>query len=350
VRIPAGVDPHTHPLGDLATAGAEARRGGTTTLVAFTSPHPGESPAAAFVRARDELLPQTDVRVQLHPAVWEPERLDAAQLAELARVGARAVKLYLAFSELGMQASDRTVYETLRDATRLGMLVRVHCENGGAVDALVDEQLAHGSTGVEGFVRSRPPLVEEEAVERTLALARLADGPVYLVHLTTAGSIDLVRRARARGQVVWAEACTHHLVLDDACYRRDDATRFLVVPPLRARSDVDALWDAVADGTLDAIGSDHATAPFTPPGETGDFRSLPYGFRGVGARMPLVLSEGTRRGVPLERLCELLTTGPCRAFGLDPPSETVEWDPDREWTVAEGGPFDGLPVRGAIAG
>src|SRR5581483_10317238 len=189
----------------------------------------------------------------------------------------------------------------VRDATRLGMLVRVHCENGGAVDALVDEQLAHGSTGVEGFVRSRPPLVEEEAVERTLALARLADGPVYLVHLTTAGSIDLVRRARARGQVVWAEACTHHLVLDDACYRRDDATRFLVVPPLRARSDVDALWDAVADGTLDAIGSDHATAPFTPPGETGDFRSLPYGFRGVGARMPLVLSEGTRRGVPLER-------------------------------------------------
>jgi dihydropyrimidinase len=349
VLIPAGVDPHTHPLGDLRTAGEEARRGGTTTLLAFTAPRPGEMPAAAYARARDELVPLTDVAVHLHPAIWEPDRLTRADLVELARLGARAVKLFLAYGELGMKASDRTLYETLRDATRLGMLVRVHCENGDAVDALVDEKLAAGHTGPEGFVASRPGLVEEEAVERTLTLARLADAPVYLVHLTTAASLDLVRRARARGQVVWAEACTHHLLLDDTCYLRADAARYLVVPPLRARTDVDALWQAIEDGTIDAVGSDHATAPFVPQVEAGDFRSLPYGFGGVGLRVPLVLSEGTRRGLPIDDLSRVLSSGPARAFGLDPPGECIQWDPAREWTV-EGGPFDGLLVRGAFAG
>src|SRR3954464_8797779 len=198
-----------------------------------------------------------------------------------------------------MNLQAEPLYETLRDATRLGMLVRVHCENGDAVDALVDEQLAAGHTGPEGFVASRPGLVEEEAVERALTLARLADAPVYLVHLTTAASIDLVRRARARGQVVWAEACTHHLVLDDTRYGRADAARYLVVPPLRPRRDVDALWQAVEDGTIDAIGSDHATAPYVPQVDADDFRSLPYGFGGVGPRGPLLLPEGEGRGHPL---------------------------------------------------
>src|SRR3954447_26333765 len=349
VLIPAGVDPHTHPLGDLRTAGEEARRGGTTTLLAFTAPRPGETPAAAYVRARDELVPLTDVAVHLHPAIWEPDRLTRDNLVELAALGARAVKLFLAYRELGMKASDRTLYETLRDATRLGMLVRVHCENGDAVDALVAEQLAAGHAGPDGFVASRPGLVEEEAVERTLTLARLADAPVYLVHLTTAGSLDLVRRARTRGQVVWAEACTHHLVLDDTRYLRADAARYLVVPPLRPRADVDALWRAVEDGTLDAIGSDHATAPYVPQVDADDFRSLPYGFGGVGLRVPLVLSEGTQRDVPIDDLCRLLSSGPARAFGLDPPGERIEWDPTREWTI-EGGTFDGLRVHGALAG
>lgn len=347
--IPAGVDPHTHPLGDLRTAGDEARRGGTTTLLAFTAPRPGESPAQAYVRARDELLPLTDVTVHLHPAIWEPERLTRDDLVEVARLGARAVKLYLAYGELGMKASDRTLYETLRDASGLGMLVRVHCENGDVVDALVDEQLAQGRTGPDGFVASRPGLVEEEAVERTLALARLAGAPVYLVHLTTAESLDLVRLARARGQVVWAEACTHHLLLDDSRYLRADASRFLIVPPLRARADVDALWQGIEDGTIDAVGSDHATAPFTPPFDGDDFRALPYGFGGVGLRLPLVLSEGTQRGIAFDTLSRVLSVGPARAFGHEPPTESIEWHPAHEWTVADG-PFEGVVVHGAVAG
>jgi dihydropyrimidinase len=357
VVVPGGVDPHAHPLADIVAATEAAARGGTTTALAFTAPRPGESPAQAFARARDEDVPRAVVDVALHAAIWEPDRLDRAALEELARAGGRGVKLYLAFPELGMLPSDRTLYETLRDAPRLGLLVQVHCESSGPIEALVDEAIAAGRVDARAFADTRPPLVEEEGVARTLYYARLADAPVYLVHLTARGSLELVREARRRGQTVWAEACTHHLLLDESCYARADAERFVVVPPLRSRDDVEALWEAVADGTLDSIGSDHASSLYRPDFPPGDFRSLPYGFQGIGVRVPLVFSEGTRRDVPLARLADLLAGGPARAFGLVPhkgaiiPSadaDLVVWDPARRWTIRDGSAFDGLEVSGEV--
>ena len=354
--LPGGVDPHAHLLADIVTATAAAARGGTTTVLSFTAPRPAELAPAAFARARDELVPLAAVDVELHPSIWDPDRLDATVLAALARLGARSVKLFLAYPELGIMASDRTLYETLRDASRLGMIVMVHCENAGVIAARVDELLAAGRKDPRAFVESRPPGVEEEAVARTLALAALADAPVYLVHLTTAASLDLVRAARRRGQRVFAEACTHHLLLDEGVYSGPEPERYLVVPPLRARADVEALWAGVEDGTLDAIGSDHAAAPYRPDVPPGDFTSLPYGFRGVEERLPLVLGEGLSRGVPLERLADLLCAGPARIFGLHPrkgaivagaDADLVVWDPAGEWRGTTGA-YAGAAVAGGI--
>jgi len=349
VVLPGGVDPHAHPLADVAAATTAAARGGTTTVLAFTAPRPGEAPTAAFERARDELVPQAAVDVRLHPAIWEPDRLDVAELERLRTAGARSVKLFTAFPELGMVADDRKLYETLRDASRLGMLVMAHCEVTGAIDALVDESLAAGRTDARAFADTRPPLVEEAQVARVLDLARLADAPVYLVHLSTAGSLDLVRAARRRGQTVWAEACTHYLVLDESRYDGPDAERFLVAPPLRSRADVDALWEGVADGTIDTVGSDHAESQYKPDFPPGDFRSLPYGYRGIEVRLPVVLSEGARRGVRYERLADVLARNPARAFGVEPDDgDVVVWDPEPEWTIRDGSAFDGLAVTGRI--
>jgi dihydropyrimidinase len=356
IVLPGGVDPHVHPLADLADASAAAVRGGTTTMLAFTSPRRGETVVEAFLRTREEVR-AAPVDVRLHATVAEPETLDVAQLAELAQAGARGLKLYLAYPELGLLPSDRTLYETLRDAARLGLLVLVHCESSGAIEALVDEALAAGRTDVRAFAATRPPLVEEEGVARTLAYARLARAPVYLVHLTAARSLALVREARLLGQTVYAEACTHHLLLDERCYDRGDGERYAVVPPLRPRPDVEALWAAIADGTLDTVGSDHAQERYRPDAPAGDFRALQYGFFGVDVRVPLLLSEGARRGVPVERLADLVAGAPARIFGLAPQkgavvvgsdADLVVWDPEAASTVPGEPPFGGLEVRGAI--
>ena len=364
IVLPGGVDPHTHPLSDVRPATLAALHGGTTTALAFTAPEPGETPANAWRRAADELLPQAAIDVRLHPSIWEPDRLTPDDLRELRRLGAASVKLFLAYRELGMAASDRTLVETLHAAAELGLLTMVHCESADMIDALVAEQLARGELGVEGFVAARPPAAEQEAVERVLHHAGRLGAPVYIVHLSTAVSVELVRQARRRGQTVWAEVCTHHLVLDDSCYDRAQAERWLEAPPLRPREDVEALWEAVVDGTVDTFGSDHAQVPYQPDCDSADFRSLPYGVAGIEERLPVLVSEGRRRGLTWERLAALLAASPAAAFGVAgkgvvAPAATADlvlWEPgpsrpltaddlhDRRDTV-----FEDVAIDGRIA-
>src|SRR5262249_58210876 len=124
-----------------------------------------------------------------------------------------------------------------------------------------------------------------------------------LVRLWCAGALDQARLARRGGSPpLQAEACPHHLLLDDGCYLRDDAERSLVCPPLRPPGHQEALWQALADGTLDIVGSDHCQERSQTIGEFApDGRGYRYGIAGVGARLPLLLSRGLARGLPGER-------------------------------------------------
>jgi dihydropyrimidinase len=349
--LPGGIDPHTHLLADVAAATRSAAFGGTTTAVCFTNPAPGESAAAAVVHARDEVERHAEIDVALHAILGDPNRLTRLDLQKLPGLGVRAVKLFLAFPEQGLTASDGSLFEVLRGAPRLGLLVRVHCENGSVIEALIDDYLADGKRQAQYFARSRPPGVEEEAIARTLSIARLAGAAVYITHMTTGEGIRLVRAARADGQVAHSEVCLHHLLLDESRCRGKRAERFLVAPPLRAHEHLGALWSALADGTVDTIGSDHSQLRYQPPAKkSGDFTTLPYGFAGVELRLPLLLSEGLRRGLAIERIVELAATRPAQLFGLFPQKGAISpggdavlvvWDPRPEWTVTRSRLHDG---------
>ncbi len=322
--LPGGVDPHVHLLSDVP-AGDQALLGGTTTALSFTWPDPGEDPAAGFERARDELLPQTSLDVGLHAALWNPGAVTASAVARLHELGVCGLKLYLAYPELGMMASDAEVYRVMTWARRHQLAVQVHCENGHLIAALTQAALHAGRTGVRSFFETRPPISEEEAVHRMLCLAELTGAPLYLVHLSTTGAIDHVRAARRRGVTVWAEAVTWGLMLDDSVLDSPDPRRYMAAPPPRPRAHVESTWEALRDGTLNALGSDHHERAFAPPPQrtlagrdAPDFTAIPYSIRGVRVRLPMLLGEGLRRGIPIERLAALLATGPARAFGLRP--------------------------------
>jgi dihydropyrimidinase len=208
-------------------------------------------------------------------------------------------------------------------ARGLGLLVQVHCENAPLIETLVDEDLHAGGSGQPGariFADTRPPEVEEEAVARTLAAASLAGAPCYLVHLSSAGSVEQVRLARRRGQRgVFAEVCTHHLLLNGTRYAGADAERYLVCPPLRDRSDIEALWEGLADGTIDTVGSDHCQVKSATTGSLAEAgHRYTYGLAGVGPRLPLLLSAARARGLPIERVARLAAENPARAFGHYP--------------------------------
>ena len=247
------------------------------------------------------------------------------------------------------------------------MIVQVHCENGPLIEALTARALSAGRRGPRVFADTRPPEVEEEAVARALATASLTGAACYLVHLSSAGAIEHVRLARQRGQArVFAEVCLHHLLLDERRYAGRDAERYLVAPPLRAGQHVAALWEAVADGTVDTVGSDHCQArSVTIPGLSPSGGAYRYGLAGVGARLPMLLSAGQARGIPLSRLLELAARNPARIFGHYPKkgvlamgsdADLIIYDPAGRTTLgasdfADGtgdNVYAGLPVLGRI--
>jgi dihydropyrimidinase len=364
--LPGGIDPHTHILADVTSATRSAAFGGTTTALSFTNPRPGESSPDAIVRGRSEVEGHAAIDVDLHAIIGDPDRVTVQDIEHLKRHGVRAVKVFLAFPEQGLMASDGCLYEVMRAAARLGLVVKVHCENGSLIEALVNDLLARGRTGPGNFARARPPEVEDEAIGRTLAIAHLTGAAVYITHMSTAGGIGRLRAARAQGQLAHAEVCLHHLLLDASLYRGRRAAQFLVAPPLRAREHADALWSAVADGTVDTIASDHSQLRYQPaPRDRADFTSLPYGFAGVELRLPLLLSEGIRRGISIQRIAELSSTRPAQVFGLYPrkgaispgsDADLVVWDPRPQWKIKASdlhdgvgeSPYSGMTVQGAI--
>jgi dihydropyrimidinase len=343
--LPGGVDPHCHIMADVAAATRAAALGGTTTLLSFTNPAPGEGAVECFLRRRAELSGgQPAVDVGLHAMLYRPDEVAVADLAALRDAGVSGIKVFLAYSELGIMWSARGLLELMAAAVRFGQIVQVHCEEGELIDGLAAAAVAAGRTGVQVFAETRPPGAEAAAVARVVETARVTGATCYLVHLSCAEALDQVRLARRRGSPrLHAEVCLHHLLLDDRCYLRDDAERYLVCPPLRPPGHPEALWQALADGTLDMVGSDHCQersrtiGGFAPDG--GGYR---YGIAGVGARLPLLLSRGLARGLPIERLAEVACANPARAFGHYPrkgviapgsDADLLIWDPATETAV-----------------
>ncbi len=366
--LPGGVDPHCHLMAGVQQATAAAARGGTTTVLSFTGPEAGERDVDSLLRNRADLDSYgAAVDVGLHAAVYGPDRLGDDDLAAVKRAGAASIKVFLAYPELGIMCSTRRLYELMSSARRLGLLVQVHCENAPLIDALVAGALSAGAHGARIFADTRPPEVEEEAVARALAVASLAGAACYLVHLSTAGAVDQVRLARRRGQApVFAEVCLHHLLFDDARYAGADAERYLVAPPLRESRHVEALWEGLADGTIDTVGSDHCQVKSMTVGDLSEAgHRYWYGLAGVGPRLPVLLSAAAEHGLPLERAVQLAAENPARAFGHYPAkgalapgsdADVVIFDPDGNRELPEDGFGDGtgdsvyagLAVRGRI--
>jgi dihydropyrimidinase len=344
--LPGGVDPHAHIMADVAAATRAAALGGTTTVLSFTNPRPSEGAVACLLRRREELAAaRPAVDVGLHAMLYRPDHVVPADLQALRDAGVCGIKVFLAYPELGIMWSTRGLFELMTAAARQGQVVQVHCEDGQLIAGLAAAAIARGRTGAALFAQTRPPEAEAASVALVLSTAAVTGAACYLVHLSCGQAVDQVRLARERGSpALYGEVCLHHLLLDDRCYRRADAERYLVAPPLRPPGHPEALWQALADGTLDTVGSDHGQERSRTAGAFApDGRGYGYGIAGIGARLPLLLSRGLARGLPIERLAEVGCANPARAFGLYPrkgvlapgsDADVLVWDPSAATTIA----------------
>ncbi len=373
--IPGGVDVHTHldapgnghgSADDFLSGTIAAACGGTTTIIDFCQQMRGQTLHDALdvwhAKARNKAV----IDYGFHIIVVDFTPQVEAELAELPGEGITSFKLFLAYKGAQM-VDDRTVVRTLHQAKQSGALVMVHAENGDAADFLVERNLAAGNTAPKYHALSRPPLVEAEATNRAIVLAEIAGAPIYIVHLTTRGSLDAVIAGRLRGVDVSAETCTHYLysTKDDLARDNFEGAKWVFTPPARTVEDQSLLWDALSFGTLQAVSSDHGSWSFGEHRQRGrnDFSMIPNGAVGIEERMMMVYQAVNQGRFSVSRFVDLVATTPARLFGLYPQkgsiavgsdADLVIWDQDATATVTQsmlhhGGDYslyEGKEVRG----
>ena len=325
--LPGGVDPHTHigmSLGDYTTrdgyreASTAAVWGGTTTVVDFAIPRPGERPLDA-VLARRAAAAEGVCDAALHACVVEWDDTVPDQLREAAELGVRTVKLFTTYRDVVM-ADPGTVVRVMRALQHLGGLAYVHAEANHLVEEDQCRAEAAGRIDAGGHAGTRSELAEVTAVREVLATARSLGAPVYFVHQSTPEAIDEVRRARSEGVLAYTETCPHYLTLDDTRYAGSAPELFVCCPPLRRRDTVRGVVGRALARDVDAIGSDHCCYDRAQKlADRSDVRVMPNGLPGVETRMPVVFTELVRRrGMPVERFVALTSANPARLNGIFP--------------------------------
>ncbi|RLG47525.1 MAG: hypothetical protein DRO06_02700, partial [Thermoproteota archaeon] len=254
------------------------------------------------------------VDFSLHAGMMEREE-HLEEVEALAEMGVRSFK---AFTTAPFRATYEYIGRLLARAGSVGGRVTVHAEDHDVVEEGVRKIRGEGRKDPLAHHESRPPEAEAVAVARLISLVERVGGHLHVAHMNTAYGVALVNEAKARGLRVTAETCLHYLVYTKEA-ARERGPYLKMTPPLRTRGDVEALWRGVEAGVVDAVATDHAPGTREEK-EVGweDIWEAWGGIPGVEELLPLTVSEGLRRGIPLERLCWVLSEGPARAFGLYP--------------------------------
>ena len=373
--IPGGIDPHTHmelPFGgtfasdDFKTGTIAAAHGGTTTIIDFAVQYHGESLIQAVDNWHKKAEGKTAIDYGFHLITTDLPDERVPEMRQLINEGVMSFKLFMAYPGVFL-VDDATIYRAMKNAGNWGGLICMHAENGIVINEIIKHALAEGKTAPKYHALTRPTKAEAEGVHRAIAIAEMAEAPVYIVHLSCADSLEEVCEARDRGLPAYAETCPQYLFLDYSLYEREgfEGAKWVMTPPLREKWNQDKLWQGLRGNDLQVISTDHC--PFCmKEKELGldDFTKIPNGGPGVEHRMSLIYNGGVAGGrISLNRFVELTSTSAAKIFGLFPRKGTIAvgsdadiviFDPNEEMTISaethhmnvDYSAYEGMTVKG----
>ncbi|MEL7623012.1 MAG: dihydropyrimidinase [Clostridiales bacterium] len=375
--FPGFIDTHTHfqlnngrftSPDDFASGSRAAILGGTTAILDFATQNRGETLAQGLANWHAMAKDRTNCDYGFHMAISEWNQQISREIKEMAAAGVTSFKVYMAYDNLRLKDSE--IFQIMKKVGEIGGILGCHCENGDLISCLTAELREKGEMDVRNHPRVRPAQVEAEAVYRYLTIAEMAGVPVNIVHLSSAQGLAVVEEARGRGQEVYVETCPQYLLLEDSRYELPprQAAVYVFSPPLRKPADQQALWQAVAAGQVDTIGTDHCSFNIAGQKDQGlyDFIRIPNGIPGVGHRPQLLYTYGVAAGkINLETMARLLSENPAKLFGLYPrkgvlapgsDADIVIWDPDKTGSIkaetqahqVDNTPYEDFEVKGAV--
>ncbi len=385
--MPGGIDPHTHlempfmgtySSDDFESGTRAALSGGTTMVVDFALPSPGQGLLDA-IKMWDNKSTRANCDYSFHMAItWWGEQV-FNEMKDVTERGINTFKHFMAYKG-ALMVNDDEMFASFRRCAELGAIPMVHAENGDVVADLQAKLLAEGNDGPEGHAYSRPPEVEGEATNRAIMIADMAGVPLYVVHTSCEESHEAIRRARQNGKRVWGEPLIQHLTLDEGEYFNKDwdhSARRVMSPPFRNKKHQDSLWAGLQAGSLSVVATDHCA--FTTDQKrygVGDFTKIPNGTGGLEDRMPMLWTYGVATGrltpeefvaVTSTNIAKILNVYPKKgAILVGADADIVVWDPKKsktikaeaqqsaiDYNVFEGKEVTGLPrftlTRGKVA-
>jgi dihydropyrimidinase len=353
--MPGGIDPHTHlempfmgtySSDDFESGTRAALSGGTTMVVDFALPAPGQGLLDA-IKMWDNKSTRAHCDYSFHMAVtWWGEQVFEDMATVVRARGINTFKHFMAYKG-ALMVNDDEMFASFRRCAELGAIPLVHAENGDIVADLQAKLMAEGNDGPEGHAYSRPPEVEGEAANRAIMIADMAGVPLYIVHVSCEEAHEAIRRARQAGKRVWGEPLIQHLTLDESEYFDKDwdhAARRVMSPPFRNKKHQDSLWSGLQAGSLSVVATDHCA--FTTEQKrhgVGDFTRIPNGTGGLEDRLPMLWTHGVATGrltpnefvaVTSTNIAKILNCYPRKgAILVGADADIVVWDPEKEKTI-----------------
>ncbi len=326
--LPGVIDVHTHPVyeDDMGGLSLTAAYGGTTTLVHYAYAKPGTKLLDTVKQFIDEGLQKSYIDFGIHGAMFDA----AGQIEEIPKtfeLGVTSFKMFMTYAKLRWMTNDYYLTAAMDLIAQCGGLAMVHAESGLVTDYLEDRSLKKGEDQKKVFLKTRPDILEAEAIFRAATIAAVTECPLYIVHLSTAKGLEVVRRVRAEGQTLYVETCPQYLTMtDDVLQRLGPPVK--IGPPLRTENDRLALWKGIQEGGVDVVASDHA-----PKIKKKDdpFFEAPYGAPGAETLLTVTYDEGVNTGkIGPCKVVQLLSENPAKILGLYPKKGAIQKGSDAD--------------------
>ena len=375
--FPGFIDGHTHfdlevagtvTADDFETGTRAAILGGTTFVIDYASQDKGgHTLKEGLERWHQKADGKCSCDYSFHMSIVEWNDRTEQEVQDMIDAGITSFKLYMTYP--AMIVNDRDLYKILKKLGQCGCFAGVHCENAGVIDALIDDAHKEDRFGPENHPLVRPDTMEAEAVHRLLVIAKEADAPVMVVHLTNQKAYEEVIAARKNGQTIYAETCPQYLLLDDSVYSKPDfqGAVYVCAPPIRKKEDQECLWKALADGEIQTVATDQCSFTLAQKAlGKDDFTKIPGGLPGVQTRGTLLYTYGVETGkITKEQMCALLSENPARLYGVYPrkgvirpgsDADIVVLDPEEKSVISakthayntDNNPFEGFELHCGI--
>lgn len=378
--LPGGVDSHCHIeqrsstgvmcADDFYSGTVSAAHGGTTTIIPFAAQHRGQSLLDVVKEYHDAAGPKAVIDYAFHLIVSDPRpEVLADELPGLIQRGYTSFKVYMTYDKLMLD--DGQILDVLATARREGALVMIHAENNDVIHWLAKRLLGQGLTAPVNHTIAHSRIAESEATSRAISLATLVDVPLLIVHVSSPGAANAIRQAQTEGLRIYGETCPQYLFLtaEDTDKLGLEGAKYCCSPPARDAKAQEAMWLGLANGTFQVFSSDHSPYRFDktgklPKGEGTVFTELANGVPGIELRLPLLFSEGVRKGrMSLSEFVALTSTNHARMYGLHPRKGTIAvgsdadlaiWDPEHKTTISAASlhdnvgytPYEGRQITG----